>query len=61
MYQTGFAVGLVCSIMGNSRDSAQALGNTFAMPLMIFNGFFVNFESLPPGVEYIKYLSVSFI
>jgi ATP-binding cassette subfamily G (WHITE) protein 1 len=54
---TGNALGLLCATIGKDPGTGNALVSMIVMPLVIFNGFFVNYDSIPPGVEYIKYIS----
>lgn len=50
-------MGLLAGSLAPSMEVAGALTSVIATPLMTFNGVFVNFDSLPPGFEYLKYLS----
>lgn len=54
---SGNALGLLCAIIGGDPGTASTFVNMIVLPLVIFNGFFVNYDSIPPGVEYIRFIS----
>jgi hypothetical protein len=57
MDNCGASLGILVSCMFNDIAIALAVMPAILLPLMVFSGFFVNTNSIPPYFTWIQYLS----